>query len=230
MSAASRRIGVLGTVGGCGATTVACALALLWGRDRATRLIDLDLAAGDIAARWGVRCGRTVADLLLIAGELAPDLVARAEYPLVERLALVGAPERLPAPPPSDAAVRELVLAMGDGVHAVVDLGSRADHTALAALAATQRGLIVAPPTVRAVRRARTIADAVAPVPCDLVLCEGATTAELGPRTATRLSGLAVLIALPRSSRAAAAVEAGRRPGGRRRFARAIGELGAALA
>jgi Flp pilus assembly CpaE family ATPase len=230
MSAESPRIGVLGTVGGCGATTVACALALLWGRDRATRLIDLDLVAGDIAARWGVRCGRTVADLLLIAGALGPDLVSRAEYPLADRLALVGAPEQPPAPPPSDAAVRELMRAVGDGVQAVIDLGSRADHTALAALASAQRGLIVAPPTVRAIRRARTIADAVAPVPCDLVLCDGAMAAELGPRTATRLSGLPVLTALPRSSRAAAAVETGRRPGGRRRFARAIAELGAALA
>jgi hypothetical protein len=61
------------------------------------------------------------------------------------------------------------------------------------------------------------------------VLCDGATARELGSRTATRLTGLPVVAVLPRSSRAAAAVGAGRRPRGRR-FARAIDDIGSALA
>jgi pilus assembly protein CpaE len=226
MSERAPRVGVLGVVGGCGATTVACALALSWARDRSTRLVDMDLVTGDIAARWGVRCGRTVADLLAVAEQLAPDLVARAEYPLRDHLTLVAAPDG-PTARPADRVVRVLMTALG-GPHTVIDLGSRPDQTAIAALAAAGRGLIVAPGTVRAITRARTIADAVAPLTCSLVLCEGAA-AELGSRSATRLSGLPVLAVLPRSRRAAAAIDAGRRPRGRR-FVRAIDEIGSAVA
>jgi pilus assembly protein CpaE len=106
------RVLVIGAAGGCGASTVAGALALAWARaGRPSRLIELDLERGDLAGAWGIPAERTIADLLPVLAELTTEHVERAAYVHPSGCSLLLAPALPGAGRPWDEAATARLLA-----------------------------------------------------------------------------------------------------------------------
>lgn len=224
--------------GGCGATLVAGALALLWARaDRRTLLIDLDLARGDIAASWGVPAERSLADLTPVLGELTPAHVGRAAFPHGSGVSLLTAPATTPPGGEWTASAGERLMTIaGDGWQRVAaDLGSGDARVAAGAMAAAGRVVVVCPPTLTGARRARVVCDRLealgAAEAMRIVVGPVSPASELSARAFGRACGLTVTAALPDAPEEARNLLAGRWSGGRRRrLAAAVAELEEALA
>lgn len=73
-----RVLHVLPTAGGCGATTVACNLAVALARHGKTVLVDLDLARGTVATSFDIRPRFTIADLMDLSQRLDRQLLDSA--------------------------------------------------------------------------------------------------------------------------------------------------------
>jgi pilus assembly protein CpaE len=66
------------TVGGCGATSVACNVAAMLARGAKTVLIDLDLVCGAVATNFNLNPRYTIADVMISGGTLDRNLVENA--------------------------------------------------------------------------------------------------------------------------------------------------------
>lgn len=240
--AAGRLSVVVGASGGCGASLVGGALALVWARGGdATWLVELDPDRGDLAAAWDAAPSRTLADLVSVADELVARHVRQAAHEHPSGVLAVAA-----APAPgcgedwtaarADALAGAAMAAAGPGGRVVVDAGTglRARAAAVAGRAADT--LVVCDPTLSSCRRARRIVEALAAPGgragrCGLVVGRRPGRGEIGTRALGRAVGAEVLAELPWSEREAAAIGAGRWPRGRRRgLARALEGLAEALA
>lgn len=73
-----RLVNIIPTVGGCGATTVACNLAVAFARSARTVLIDLDLVGGTVATSFDLRPRYTIADLMATSELLDRQLLDNA--------------------------------------------------------------------------------------------------------------------------------------------------------
>jgi pilus assembly protein CpaE len=231
------RVVVLGAAGGCGATTLAGALALAWARaGLPSRLIELDLERGDLAGAWGLPADRSLADLLPVLAELEDEHVERAAYPHASGCSVLLAPGVPGAAGRWDEVATSLLLAVASaGVACAIDGGAGLSRPSAAAAALGGSVLIACPPTLAGARRARRLAQAAAAAGCAetprLVVTLARGEPELGARALAGAAGLAVAAVLPRSDREAARLSAGDWPQGRRTpLARALAELAAQLA
>jgi pilus assembly protein CpaE len=229
------RVLVIGAAGGCGASTLAGALALAWARaGRPSRLIELDLERGDLAGAWGIPAERTVADLLPVLAELGPEHVERAAYVHPSGCSLLLAPACPGAGQPWDEATTALLLSVAArGGPCVVDGGAGLSAPAAAA-ASVASVLIACPPSLAGARRARRLAQALGAAGCEsaprLIVAPARGEPELGARALAGAAGLAVAAVLPRSDREAASLAAGVWPNGRRTpLARVAATLAAEL-
>lgn len=220
---------VLGAAGGCGASTLACGLALAWARaGRPPYLLELDLERGDLAGELGVVPERGLGDLVPVAGELAPDHLRQAAFPHASGMAVVLASGR----PGAGAgwggpALARLMRVAAEQRPCVVDAGPTVPPPAVLAEATTV--LLVAPRTIGGARRARRLAGACAGTPTRLVAAppRGVPEQELSPRGLGLAAGMEVCASLPCAERDAADLAGGRWP--RRRRA-PLGDAAAALA
>lgn len=225
---------VVGAAGGCGASTLAGALALHRARaGAAVWLVELDVDRGDRAEAWDLAPERTLADLAAVADELDAGHLARAahEHDTGVRLLLApGEPGTAGAWAP--AATERLLSAARDAVAAggwvVADAGTGLGPRAAAAADLADVTLVVCPPTIAGARRARRIAEA-APGRCALAVA-GPAGQELGARALARAVGAPVAAELPWEPREASRLSVGRWPSGRRTcLAAAVGALAETL-
>jgi pilus assembly protein CpaE len=230
--AADPSVVVVGAVGGCGATTVACAIAThLAARGGDATLVEFDLDRGDLAGRWDVPAERTIDDLAPVADELRPDHVelVALRHPAGPRL-LLG-PRRPGAAgawtPDRAGALIDAVRTLGP---AVVDAGGFLGPHVAAACAATGRAVVVAPPTLCGARAVRSVIAALRgwhpAVAIDVAANRGVGRDHLGDRAFAHAVGHPIAVFLPRADRDADGYGGGRRsPRGRGAFERGIERL-----
>jgi pilus assembly protein CpaE len=215
------RVLVIGAAGGCGASTLAGALALAWARaGRSSRLIELDLERGDLAGAWSIPSERTIADLLPVLAELGAEHVERAAYAHPSGCSLLLAPAFPGAGQPWDEAATALLLSIAARTGPCVIDGGAGLSAPGAAAAALASVLITCPPSLAGARRSRRLAQALAVAGCEtaprLVVAPARGESELGARALAGAAGLPVAAVLPRSDREAARLAAGVWPDGRR--------------
>jgi pilus assembly protein CpaE len=92
-----RRICVVGSTGGVGATTIACNLALELAQvtERPCALVDLNLEFGDVAAAFDCKPAYSVADLCADGGELDGTIVDSAMHRLPGNMHLLARPQNM---------------------------------------------------------------------------------------------------------------------------------------
>ncbi|MBC7784145.1 MAG: AAA family ATPase [Burkholderiales bacterium] len=78
MSKRAKLINIIPTIGGCGATTVACNLAASLAQSRKTALIDLDLVCGGVGGYFDMRPRYTIADVMQSAERVDRQLLDNA--------------------------------------------------------------------------------------------------------------------------------------------------------
>jgi pilus assembly protein CpaE len=226
---------VLGAAGGCGATTLACALALAWVRaGRPTLLLELDLDRGDLAGSLDVVAERTVDDLLPVAAELTAEHVQRAAYPHRSGLSVLLGPGRAGTEVAwPEAALERLVDTARSQALCVVDGGTGLGRASAAAARVARQVVIVAPGSVAGARRARRLVAALGSgrAPRLVVAApRGGADEELSARALGLATAVDVAGELPRSDREAAHLLGGRWPTRRGRLVRSVEGLAGALA
>ena len=223
---------VVGAVGGCGATTVACAIATyLAARGGDATLVEFDLERGDLSGRWDVPAERTIDDLVPVADELRPDHVGLValRHPAGPRLLLGPCRPGAAATWTSDRASALIDVVRGLGP-AVVDAGGFLGPHVAGACAAAGRAVVVTPPTLAGARAARSVVAALRTwhpgVTIDLAVNRGAGRDHLGDRAFAHAAGHPIAAILPRADRDADEYGGGRRrPRGRGAFERGIERL-----
>jgi pilus assembly protein CpaE len=158
---AGRVIAVVGTKGGCGATTVATNLALaLQAAGQTVCLVDLDIVAGDAGAVLGLEPTRTLADWDLDDQDAARN-VARVVTPWAPGLDCVLAPVspgvgvRMPVP-----VVEGALNTLAQHYDAVViDIPARTSPYSVRALECSHEHVLVTTPERPSLRRLRQELD-----------------------------------------------------------------------
>ena len=230
---------VLGASGGCGASTLAGAIALAWQREHpGAWLVEADARRGDVAAAWDLPGGRTLADLGGVIDEIGARHVRAATEEHASGVSVLVAPAGPGGEAWADApAGRRLGGALGDAAgpdgRCAIDGGTGMSELARGLAGAATSVLVVCAPRIASARRARSLASALAGAggATGLVVARGPGPAELGTRSIARATGLPVRGELPWSPAEAAELGAGRWPRGRRRslrseVARLAGECG----
>lgn len=209
--AAHRLIVVVGATGGVGATTVASGLALATARSgTASLLLDLDFDSGDSHVGWGVPRDRTLGDLADVVDELVPDHLAVVAYEHDSGVGLLMSPaERGASARWSRVSIGRLLDAAAVHGVAVVDAGRA--HPAHIDVARERAGLtvVVAPPTLRGVRRTRALVEQGGAGGVAVCVADWGHR-ELSARAFSRACGLDRVTTLPRAPREAGALASGR--------------------
>lgn len=93
----SRRVCVVGSAGGVGATTIACNLAseLAQVTDRPSALVELNLEFGDVACAFDCEPDYSVADLCTDGADLDRTIVEAAMHKVSAKLHLLARPQRM---------------------------------------------------------------------------------------------------------------------------------------
>jgi MinD-like ATPase involved in chromosome partitioning or flagellar assembly len=158
--------------GAPGVTTLACALAAVWPRDRMIMLAECDPSGGDLAARFGISAKQGVASLALecrSSPEPASVDFRRHVQTLPGGLEVLAGPSGASAARTVDAEVPKVLdLLIGDGVvgasrvgDLILDCGRIQPGAVgqVAALAAAELALVVTRPTGEAISSTRWIAE-----------------------------------------------------------------------
>jgi len=159
----SRRICVLGSAGGVGATMVACNLALELAHltDRPSALLDLNLEFGDVAASFDCRPKYSLADLCLDDADLDRTMVESAIHTLPCNVHILGRPENLEDTQEVQPDKLDRLLNLLSGMYAniVLDLPRHFSPLNSAALERADMVLIIAQLSVPSIRNARRLYD-----------------------------------------------------------------------
>ncbi len=159
----SRRICVIGSAGGVGATTIACNLALELGHltERATALVDLNLDFGDVAAAFDAAPKYTVADVSTMDSEVDRTMLEAAMHPLPCNVHLLARPAKLNEAHTvsPDGIVRTLQLLAGSYGFVVVDLARSCTTGNAAAIEEADLVLVVAQLQVPSIRNAHRVIE-----------------------------------------------------------------------
>lgn len=159
----SRCIGVVGSSGGAGTTTIACNLALEIGNltDRDCALVDLDLQFGDVALNFDCEPRYNIHDLAESGNELDRSVLSTTITTLPCKVALLSRPETIEQSEAITAEVIHRVLELMTVVYenVVVDLPGRFNVQTMAALGRADLILIVCQLQVPSLRNAKRFFD-----------------------------------------------------------------------
>lgn len=165
-SALGTIVAVVPSKGGCGATTIACHLARAWARSERVVLVDLDVGKGNVAGMLDLPSPGSLSALVDRLSAADEALVTGATVEAAGGHRVLGQPtawlEGRSLDQDEVRALLQLLAAHHDRV--VIDLGSGASVTSLAAIAAADRVVYVAQPTILALQdlqRLRRTVDAV---------------------------------------------------------------------
>lgn len=223
---------VVGATGGCGATTLACLLALCQvDPDRAPVLVGADIHAGGPADAWDVAVTRSLDDLLPLGDELDPAHVDHLTHHHASGVRVIAGP-RTPASAMAwhGARARALCAAITAAPAWVADAGRGDTPLAAALLAQASRVLVVAPLTLAGARAARRAIGAAGPMPGGardaVVVASPVPGGEgLSARAMARALDGHAITQVGRDARGAADVMAARMPGRRSGLARVARDL-----
>jgi pilus assembly protein CpaE len=164
VSGKCRTIGVIGSSGGAGATTIACNLAmeLAHATEMECALIDMDLQYGDVACAFDVLPLHSIADVCVSGTEVDRTLLETAMLKLPSNVSILARPEDLESAEEISAeVVGEMFRVLGQLFpFVVVDLPRYFSPTVHAAMDAVDRLLIVSQLTVPHLRHATRIYEA----------------------------------------------------------------------
>ncbi len=157
----SKRICVIGSSGGVGATTVACGLAIEFGHlgDRHAGLVDLNLEFGDVGCAFDCHPQHTIGDICRDGVDIDHHLISQAVAETNNNVDIIARPEDISdAREVSPEAVQNLFKLMGDLYpFVVVDLPRSFSFFSAAAVADADRTLIVTQLSVSSIRNATRI-------------------------------------------------------------------------
>jgi pilus assembly protein CpaE len=160
-TSASKRICVIGSSGGAGATTIACNLALEFGSlsDRRAALIDLNLEFGDVGCAFDCVPKFSVADVCKSGVEPDRLLLSKAMHELPCNISILPRPENISqAREVTPEGVEALLRTLADLYpFVVVDLPRAYSFLSAAALRAADRVLLVTQLGVPFIRNATRI-------------------------------------------------------------------------
>ncbi|MGE0255567.1 MAG: CpaE family protein [Alphaproteobacteria bacterium] len=215
--AGGRLVAVVGVRGGVGASTLALnAAALSAGkRGQRTALVDLDLAFGTLALGLDLEPSGGVAEALARPERIDALFLASAGIRRGERLLVFAAEDDLARPGRvgAEAATRLLDEVREASERVWIDLPRGEAIHASALLAAPDRVLLVADPSLAAARdaaRLAALAAASGAASVALVLVDTGRRGALSTAEIERSAGLRVVARLPHDRHAAAAAAAGR--------------------
>jgi pilus assembly protein CpaE len=161
---ASRRICVVGSAGGVGATTIACNLAseLAHITDLPTCLVDLNLDFGDVGASFDASPKYSMADVCRPDVELDRTLIEAAMHELPYKVHILGRPAKLEnAHGACPERIAEVLHVLSDlYANVVVDLPRACSDSNAAAIEGTDFVLVVAQLQVASVRNAHRVVQA----------------------------------------------------------------------
>lgn len=146
-NAASRRICVIGSSGGVGATTIACNLAIELAHvgGRRVGLVDLNLEYGDVACMFDAKPKHTLVDLCREGVEIDRMMLEEAIEDLPCNVSVLGRPERLEEARDITPEGVEAVLRLMGQIYpfVIVDLPRSFSFMSAAALSQVEHALIV---------------------------------------------------------------------------------------
>ncbi|MDE2437325.1 MAG: AAA family ATPase [Sphingomonadales bacterium] len=156
---------VVGSIGGCGATSIASHLAAALAENetsgRGVAIIDLDLQFGAVADNMAAAGRGTVADLLGAEERLDEDLMRSVARPVIDGVHVFAAPEAI-MPLESvetDRLLRMLDLIRQHYAYVVLDLPSNWTNWSLSALSTATSVMMVVELSVASLRQARRRLD-----------------------------------------------------------------------
>jgi hypothetical protein len=219
---------VAGAAGGCGATTLACAMALghAQGADSPT-VIGAGAVPGGPSDLWGLPAVRTLDDLLPLGDDLGPGHIAQVAHSHASGARVIVGPR---SPGAAAAWQGDALQALVSGIAAsgtwVADAGRAG--TPLAAALATRAHLVVVvvPGRVGAVGHAVSLIESLSPARVAVVASPLPAADELSARAMRRALGGLPVIGMPVDRRGAADLIAARMPS-RGGLARTVAELAA---
>jgi hypothetical protein len=219
---------VAGAAGGCGATTLACAIALgqAQGADGPV-LVGAGALPGGPSDLWGVPAARTLDDLLPLGDEIGPGHIAQVMHSHASGARVIVGPR---SPGSAAAWQGDALQALVGGIAAsgawVADVGGAGTPLAFALAACARLAVLVVPARVGAVGQAARLIEGLAPARIAVVASPLPGAGDLSARAMRRALGDLPVIAMPPDRRGAADVMAGRMPS-RRGLARTVTELAA---
>lgn len=212
-------VAVVGGAGGAGASTFAASLATST-RDAPALLVDLDPLGAGVDMRLGAERipGLRWSDLNHLSGPVRAPTLCDA-LPCVGHTALVAWGSELPRLEPTPDTV-ESVLDAGRRQHdlVVVDLPRMRTPGTVAALVRSDVLVLVVPASVPGALSARALLVGLRPLVADvrLVVRTPSSGPRVEPEHVSHALGLPLYARLPSERRAAASLERGELPGGRR--------------
>ncbi len=154
-TAAGKLLVFTGAKGGSGVTTVASNFALELAKYGKVALVDLDLQLGDAALTLGVRAEFTALDALENLKRLDSDFLTGLMTKHSSGLAVLGAPDIIPAVQPAKAGIERLLRVTRDAfAYVVVDAGSHSIDMYQALFEAASTVYLVAQVSVADLRNA----------------------------------------------------------------------------
>jgi len=157
----SKRICVIGSSGGVGATAIACNLAIEFGSmsDRPTALVDLNLEFGDLGCAFDCAPKYTISDICADGAEIDPHMLGAAIHVLDCNVALMVRPESMEqAREVSPEGVQRMLKVMGEMYpYVVVDLPRSFNFFSAAAVADADKIIVVTQLSVASIRNASRI-------------------------------------------------------------------------
>lgn len=208
---------VIGAAGGCGTTTIACALALMLASGgNAPLLVDADLHGGGPGALWNLDAARGLDDL----ADLGPEVRAAHVGHLVHRHAC-GVDVMAGCASAASSVVNEPAACDAVAAYAaarsswVADCGRGDSGVAEALIARADRVVLVAPCTLPGVARAAAVAARVEARGAVALAARWVPGERVPARVLSRSVGWPDVTPLGADGRGAADVAAARAPGGR---------------
>jgi pilus assembly protein CpaE len=157
----SKRVIVVGSAGGAGATTIACNLAVELGRlsERPCALVDMNLEFGDVCSTFDCDPGFTIADVCGSGVEIDRDFLSKAMHELPCHVAVMASPKTIDGVhnivPENVPPMFELLGGMF--YYVVVDMPRSYGYLNCAGLNSNDQVLVVTQPGVSFIRNAGRI-------------------------------------------------------------------------
>jgi len=217
---------VAGATGGCGVTTLACAIALghAQGADRPV-LVGAGACPGGPSDLLGVPAARTLDDLLPLGDDLGPGHIAQVTHSHASGVQVIVGP-RSPAAAAAwqGQPLQALIAGIGASGTWVADAGCGGTALAMALAALANLAVVVVPGRVGAVGHAARLIESIGPGRIAVVASPLPAAGDLSARAMRRALGDLPVVGMPVDRRGAADVMAGRAPSGRG-LARTLTEL-----
>lgn len=220
---------VIGATGGCGVTTIACAIALSQSTGQAVPvLVDADLHRGGPGALWSMDAARGMDDLVALGSDVDAGHAALLVHRHACGVDVLAGCSSAGSPVVHDSAACEAIAAHVSSRGSWVADGGRGDARLCASLVArADRVLVVAPCTLQGAARSADVVARLGGRPFTGIAARWCPGERVASRVLARFLGAAEVLEIGKDDRGASDVASARMPRGRG-LARAIARIGVA--